>query len=534
MRSSCPSFPCVPRMFALALLLIVCPARAFAKPAVLSRITFDARSDAGLLKPLRGVNGPPNITFLGSDPRLHGSLLDETKGYLAAHINLVRTHDSGGLADLDSSLGALPPLVPITAARRAAIAATLARTVIFPHPAADPSSPASYHFGPTDRLIEGIRKIGAEVLFRLGREGMTTAPPPSDLTRYAEIIHHVVLHYDEGWDHGMYGAVRYWEVWNEPDLGHIWWRGTPQQYYALYAAAAKAVKSADPEAWVGGPTIALVNQKTPYREGFLAYVRAHHLPLNFFSWHWYSVRANDPYQFVEIARRMRTLLDRYGFFHTRSFLDEWNYDFTEIPRTPPIQVASFVATSLIYMQDAPIDVSALYRADHDFKASGVPRNPTGQVLIDLGTLADTPIRLSGTGTNRSGLAVLGGRNADGNRINLVVSNYQIPKADMGPAPDGLDWHVDHLFSMQILPRRTVHYPPHRRYELIVRHLPEGQYRFVRNRLTTHGVSTLRQIISTRGTIMMRFSLPAYVVDAIQIERLPPHRTSVHSAPEDSP
>ncbi len=490
-----------------------------AASASISRIVFDAQSSAGRLKPLRGVNGAPNMTFLGTDPLLHGPLINETKGYRAAHINLVRTHDSGGLGDLDSSLGDLPSLVPMSAAHRAAIAATLARTVIFPNPAANPEKAASYDFAPTDKLIQGIRKIGARVLFRLGREAMTTAPPPKDLSRYAEIIRHVVLHYDRGWDHGMYNAVRYWEVWNEPDLGHIWWRGTPQQYYSLYAAAAHAVKSADPQAWVGGPTIALVNQPSAYREGFLEFVRAHHLPLDFFSWHWYSVDANDPYQFVEISRRIRALLDRYGFIHTRSFLDEWNYDFRQIAHTPPIQVASFVATSLIYMQSAPIDVSALYRADHDFYASGAPRTMTGRVLLEFGGLARTPIRLRSSGSNKNGFAAIGGRSVAGHTIHIIVSNYQIPKADMGPMPGGLDWHVRHLFTMRLLSRRTVQYPSHRHYELIVRNLPSGKYRLVRRRLTVHGMSTMRRAIDVHGALRMTFSMPAYVVDSVDLTRV---------------
>lgn len=509
---------------ALAILAAAQAPTVVAKSLALSRIVVDASSDVGTLKPLRGVNGAPDMTFLGASPLLPGGpLVNETKGYLAAHVNLVRTHDSGGLADVDSSLGNLPPLLPGMAAHSTAIAAALSQTVIFPNPAADPSQPASYQFGPTDKLIAGIRNIGAQVLFRLGREAMTTAPPPADPTRYADIIRHIVLHYDEGWDGGMHDAVRYWEVWNEPDLGKIWWRGTPEQYYALYAAAAGAVKSADPHALVGGPTIALVNQPTPYREGFLAFVRGHKLPLDFFAWHWYSADADDPYQFVEIARSLRGLLDRYGFTHTLSFLDEWNYDFRQLDKVPPIQLASFDATSLLYMQDAPIDQSALYRADHLFNASGTPRTPAGRALIEVGALADTPIRLRTSGTNDDGLAAIAGRSTAGSRIRIIVSNYQIPTRDMGPMPGGPVLHADHLFTLRLLPRRTVHYPPVRRYDLIVRHLPDGNYRFLQHRLTAAGLSTTQRTIRVHGAIRMQLSMPAYVVDAIEIERLPSHQ-----------
>ena len=37
-------------------------------------------------------------------------------------------------------------------------------------------------------------------------------------------------------------GIRYWEVWNEPDLGKLFWGGTPEQYFELYAKIARAVK----------------------------------------------------------------------------------------------------------------------------------------------------------------------------------------------------------------------------------------------------------------------------------------------------
>ena len=40
-----------------------------------------------------------------------------------------------------------------------------------------------------------------------------------------------------------------WELWNEPDI--VYWRGTPEQFYALYDVTAAAVKAALPEAAVG-------------------------------------------------------------------------------------------------------------------------------------------------------------------------------------------------------------------------------------------------------------------------------------------
>jgi xylan 1,4-beta-xylosidase len=285
-------------------------------------ITVDAGKTMGQLKPFRGVSGPPDTTSLPKEMERPPSLVRHniSSGYRSASVNLIRTHDSNGAADIDPTTGPLEPLKggfgpPNGQAKGPNLADLL---VIFPNPAADPNDPRSYNWGPTDRLLASIHDIGADVLFRLGREGQTTAPPPTDLVKYASIVRHIVLHYNKGWDNGFENRVRYWEIWNEPDLGLIWWRGNPEQYYAMYAAFAGAVKEADPNSLVGGPTIAMVNEANPYREGFLAYARDHKLPLDFYSWHWYSA-GSDPYDFVRLGFLMRQLLDSYGFTKTLSF-----------------------------------------------------------------------------------------------------------------------------------------------------------------------------------------------------------------------
>src|SRR5205807_9379097 len=63
--------------------------------------------------------------------------------------------------------------------------------------------------------------------------------------KYAAIARHIVMHYNRGWAKGFHYHIRYWEIWNEPDLGKVFWAGTAQQYYELYAKLARAVKSAD-------------------------------------------------------------------------------------------------------------------------------------------------------------------------------------------------------------------------------------------------------------------------------------------------
>ena len=453
---------------------------ASAAPPDFASMKVDAGRLTGVLKPLRGVSGAPDMGFAGGAPARLGGLAradDISAGYREAEINLVRTHDSLGAGDIDRSEGPLPPLQGPGMGDRSAN-----EFVIFPDLSADPDDPRSYNFGPTDRLIAGIRAIGADVIFRLGRGSATTAEPPKDLARYAEVIRRIVLHYNKGWDGGMQGAVRYWEVWNEPDLGKIWWRGTPEDYYRLYGAASKAVKSADPAARVGGPTLALVNQAQPYREGFLGYVRDHRLPLDLFTWHYYS-DANDPQDFPRIGREIRRLLDRYGFRKTKSSLDEWNASLMGGMRVTDAREAAFIASSVIYMQDAPIDQEALYRADGDFGVDGKSPNKPGQALIALGRMSRTPLRLAASGGDLNGLALEAGRSRDGGTVQVMISNYEIPQSDRGPrkGPDVL--HVPGLFEMALPSRRSVSYRNNKGYDLAIRGLARRHYTVERYRVS---------------------------------------------------
>jgi len=138
-------------------------------------------------------------------------------------------------------------------------------------------------------------------MFRLGRSEGADPEPPKDFNKYAAVARHIVLHYNRGWASGFHYHIRYWEIWNEPDLGKVFWSGSAQQYYELYRKLARAVKSADPHALVGGPAIARPNDDTPYRDAFLEYVRTEHLPLDFYSWHWYATDSDDPLDFIRSA-----------------------------------------------------------------------------------------------------------------------------------------------------------------------------------------------------------------------------------------
>jgi hypothetical protein len=477
----------------------------------------------GTLRSLQGVDGAPgpgghkpeNFTFGGWNMK---DDVDASVGYRRARIDLVRTHDGYGPGDIDAKFeSAEAPGGALISAKRDVF-------TLFPDPHADPDNPASYRFGPTDKLVGSIENVGAQVLFRVGRSEGADPKPPADFDRYAAIVKHIVLHYNRGWANGFHFGIRYWEIWNEPDLGKLFWTDTAQQYFKLYGKLARAIKSADPAALVGGPAIAKPNDATPYRDEFMRETRATHTPLDFYSWHWYATDSNDPRDFNRIATDLRTRLNNYGLSHTRSFLTEWNYGLSDPPPTPLVR-ASFITSALIYMQDAPIDAATLYRADNVFGPDGATPDKTGQALIALGEMKTTPTRLDVVGGDTDGFAVEAGRSHDGQVVRILISNYQIPAQLLGRRKGDDVLHVPQAFDVSLLSRRDVDYHDNHGFDLTVQHLPaDRSYVIERCRITADDdFRPVRTVIAPGAPVRITDSLAPPAVELVTVRPLEPGR-----------
>jgi xylan 1,4-beta-xylosidase len=492
----------------------------------LRKITVDAAATVGSLRSLQGVDGAPgpgghkpeNFTFGGWNMK---DDVDASAGYRRARIDLVRTHDGYGPGDIDARFeSAAAPGGGLISAKRDVF-------TIFPDPGADPDNPASYRFGPTDRLITSIEKIGAQVLFRVGRSEGADPTPPADFDRYAAIVKHIVLHYNRGWANGFHYGIRYWEIWNEPDLGKLFWAAIPQKYFDLYGKLARAVKAADPQALVGGPAIAKPNDVTPYRDEFMRETHATHTPLDFYSWHWYATDSNDPQDFNRIAADLRTRLNSQGESQTKSFLTEWNYGLSDPPPTPLVR-ASFITSALIYMQDAPIDAATLYRADNVFGPDGNTPDKTGQALIALGQMKSTPARLQVVGADADGFAIIAGRSADGHLVRILISNYQIPPELLGRRKGDDILHVPPIFDVNLLPRRTIDYHDNGGFDLTVQHLATDRaYVMERCRITEKDdFKPVRTVIAPGVAVHLTEPLPPPGVELVTLRAVEPHQKPV--------
>ncbi|GAC1462303.1 MAG: hypothetical protein PVSMB7_02200 [Chloroflexota bacterium] len=102
------------------------------------------------------------------------------------------------------------------------------------------------------------------------------------------------------------GAVRYWEIWNEPDLPY-YWSGTPDSYNRLLTVAYRTIKDVDPQATV--LVAGMVSPGMSFLTRLLAAQRSGSKPngrkdFDALSWHAYAP-ARSLYDNV---RRIRALL----------------------------------------------------------------------------------------------------------------------------------------------------------------------------------------------------------------------------------
>ncbi len=321
----------------------------------MANIHVDFQNVTGKIKPVHGVGSAP--FYMVDYSMMH---------YLKqAHIPFSRLHDiaypfgSGIYVDIPN---------------------------IFRHFDADPEDPASYDFAFTDKLLTAMVENGVEPYFRLGVTienyvaiNAYRIYPPKDNLQWARICEGVIRHYTEGWADGFYYTMRYWEIWNEPDnfeeskmMENQMWRGTKEQFYALYAVAATHLKAKFPHLKIGGygscGFYALLGDSiaqalsTPrvqyfidFFDGFLAYIKEHNAPLDFFSWHSYS-GVKETKVYADYARKR---LDEAGYTHTETSCNEWNF---QPEQKGTAYHAAHNTAMLVMFQASPLDNAMFYHA----------------------------------------------------------------------------------------------------------------------------------------------------------------------------
>ena len=224
---------------------------------------------------------------------------------------------------------------------------------IFPILSGDYADENMYDFEECDKVIASIIDAGMEPLFRLGISWSDPVKdrdyllPPEDSLIWAKVCENIIRHYNYGWKDGFHYNIKYWEIWNEPDNEdvtekNVFWQGTPEEFYEFYDISATYLKEKFPEIKIGGygscgfyaltKTNNVNSGSTPrnqyfitFFDGFLDYIQEHNSPMDFFSWHSYTVTKKNA-QYIEYVRER---LAAAGYGEAEIICDEWNYNPTE-------------------------------------------------------------------------------------------------------------------------------------------------------------------------------------------------------------
>lgn len=139
---------------------------------------------------------------------------------------------------------------------------------------------------------------------------------PSNLEQWQAMFKEFAAHYKE---EGM--RIAYNEIYNEPD-NSVFFLGSMEDYTELYIRAVKGLKEGDPDAVVGGPSVAFIENRGNEAKAFLDRVLEEGVPLDFFSYHSYGYDTN---QYITRTRQAREILSQYVEFDTTELhLNEYN------------------------------------------------------------------------------------------------------------------------------------------------------------------------------------------------------------------
>jgi len=405
-------------------LILSCLALLLASVSVSAQITVSPDVAIGPIKRMNAVNNGPRINNAEQ-------VYTGTTGYFrAANVGYSRNHD----ASLSEAYGA--HVVDVS--------------IIFPDFSKNPNKPESYDFTLTDRYVKSIQDAGVEVFFRLG-QSIENQPlkkyniyPPKDYKKWAVVAEHIIRHYNEGWADGFHYGIRYWEVWNEPNLewdNDKWktdprcWAGSPDEFYDFFEVAVKHLKGCFPGLSIGGPAMAGadpgVRTIPHWYEDIISQMARRQVPLDFFAWHIYEC---DPTIYTDFSLQVRALLDKYGYGKAESFLNEWNYikSWTDdYPYSMRAMAApkggAFICASMQENQNCPTDMMMYFVWNPDSHFDGLfdPRSST-PIWGYWALYAWGKLKTLGTQVQASSevpdVRVTAARDASG-RLGILVSRY---------------------------------------------------------------------------------------------------------------
>ena len=219
-----------------------------------------------------------------------------------------------------------------------------------------------YNWQYIDELFDFLQSIGMKPFIELGfmPSALASGPqtifwwrgnvtPPKDYAKWEAFITAFVQHVTERYGRDEVHSW-YFEVWNEPNLTGFWMGTTGgksdaefapiarAEYFKLYAATARAVKSVDASYRVGGPATA----GEGWIDETLAFCAEQKAPLDFISTHSYATMSGyldehgdagtvfspDRNSITAGVQRVRGQIDRSPFPKAELHYTEWSSSYT--------------------------------------------------------------------------------------------------------------------------------------------------------------------------------------------------------------
>ena len=331
---------------------------------------------------------------------------------------------------------------------------------MFPLMHLDAKDPNNYFFKATDHAMKRIRDAGLKVFYRLGTSIEHSGPTvhfnsliPEDFDKMAEVFAATVRHYNNGWANGFYWDIKYWEIWNEPDIRNAMWclpegdegpgRFEKRQklFIKFFVTCLKRLKSEFPELKIGGP--ALCYYREDYFKLLLAECKKEGLAPDFISWHYYGDR---PLCMTDAADAARKMLDDFGFTKCELILNEWHYlgkySWGGLRNSDPavvkkvwegpashngIESSAFTLTSLAMFQTSKLDQAYFYGCRHTgawgYMDQYQQKYKIWYALKLFGDLAEKAATVCDS-TSADTVTLLAVKSADGKTGWLLVSDYR--------------------------------------------------------------------------------------------------------------
>jgi hypothetical protein len=131
----------------------------------------------------------------------------------------------------------------------------------------------------------------------------------------------------------------------------------------------------------------------------------------------------------------------------------------------------------------------------------------GAAFSAMGSLSGMS-RLTTTGQDTNGFSVLAGCSSDNKQISVLIGNYEIPAADMGPIPGGDAVVFPGITTITYLDRRTINYTDNAGYQVTFNNLPWGVGSFTVSRFRVDASHQLTLIDTQTASGQQQFTLSA--------------------------